>query len=215
MLSGEKMIPKFFKKTPSKIVAVGLNYRAHAKELGLETPKEPVLFIKPNTSLIGPQDYIILPKCSNRVDYEGELAVVIGKKAKDVEIKDVKNYVLGFTCLNDVTARDLQKEDGQWTRSKSFDTFCSVGPVIVKPNYIDPNNVYLITRLNKKIVQNSNTKDFVFDVWFLISYISKMMTLNEYDIITTGTPPGVGPMKHGDLIEVEIEGIGVLSNYVK
>ncbi len=206
---------KFLKKKPTKIVAVGLNYHSHAKELGMNTPHHPILFIKPTTSLIGDGDTIILPKMSERVDYEAELALVIKKKAKNVSEKDALKYVEGFTCLNDVTARDLQKLDGQWTRAKSFDTFCPVGPRLVKPGKIDPDNARIQLYLNGELKQDSSTKEFIFKVEYLISFISHVMTLNPGDIITTGTPPGIGPMKKGDVVEVKIEGIGILKNYVR
>ena len=210
------MIPNFLENKPSKIVCVGLNYHCHAKELGMNTPHHPIIFIKPLSSIIGPEDNIIYPNVSKRVDYEGELAIVIGKKAKAIKEKDVKKYVLGFTCVNDVTARDLQKLDGQWTRSKSFDTFCSVGPKIVpwKKDF-NPNNLKIQTFLNGEIKQDSNTCNFIFKVEKLVSFISEVMTLNPGDIISTGTPSGIGPMKKGDAVEVKIEKIGTLRNYVK
>ena len=203
----------FLKQKPTKIVCVGLNYHCHAKELGMNTPHHPILFIKPLTTLIGPKDFIIYPKMSKRVDYEAELAIIIKDKTKNVSKKEAMKHIEGFTCLNDVTARDLQKLDGQWTRAKGFDTFCPVGPKIVK---IDkPNNLKVQAILNGKIVQDSNTKNFIFKVEELVSFISKVMTLNPGDIIATGTPKGIGPMKRGDKIEVKIEGIGTLTNYVK
>lgn len=205
--------PSFLKHKPTKIVAVGLNYHDHAKELGLNTPRHPILFIKPTTSLIGPEDSIIYPKQSKRVDYEAELALIIKNKIKNVSIRDAKKHILGYTCLNDVTARDLQKIDGQWTRAKSFDTFCPIGPRIAQLK--NPNNVKIKLYLNGKLRQNSSTKNFIFKIEYLVSYISKIMTLNPGDIITTGTPPGIGPMKKGDKVEVGIEGIGVLRNYVR
>lgn len=208
-------IPRFLENPPTKIVAVGLNYHSHAKELGMNTPHHPILFIKPLTSIISYEETIILPKQSKRVDYEAELALVIKKKAKNIEEKDAISYVEGFTCLNDVTARDLQKLDVQWTRAKSFDTFCPIGPRLVKPNQIDPNNVKIQLYLNGELKQDSSTKEFVFKVEHLISFISKIMTLNPGDIITTGTPQGIGQMKSRDIVEVKIEGIGTLRNYVK
>jgi 2-keto-4-pentenoate hydratase/2-oxohepta-3-ene-1,7-dioic acid hydratase in catechol pathway len=176
-------------------------------------PKEPIIFIKPATALIGPGEDIIYPEMSERVDYEAELAIVVGKKCKDVSKEDALNYVGGFTCLNDVTARDLQKKDGQWTRAKGFDTFCPVGPKVVED--IDPNNVKIQSFLNGELKQDSNTSNFIFKVEEVVSFISKIMTLNSGDIIATGTPSGIGPMKKGDKIEVKIEGIGTLRNYVK
>ncbi len=209
------MLPKFLKNKPTKIVAVGLNYRNHAKELGMNTPHHPLLFIKPTTTIISDEETILLPEQSKRVDYEAELALVIKKTAKDIEEKDALKYVEGFTCLNDVTARDLQKLDTQWTRAKSFDTFCPIGPILVKPDEIDPNNVNIKLYLNGELRQDSSTKEFIFKVEYLISFISKIMTLNPGDIITTGTPPGIGPMKSGDIVEVNIGGVGTLKNYVK
>ena len=203
----------FLKQNPTKIVCVGLNYHCHAKELGMNTPHHPILFIKPLTTLIGPKDKIVYPKMSKRVDYEAELAIIIKDKTKNVSKKEAMKHIEGFTCLNDVTARDLQKLDGQWTRAKGFDTFCPIGPKIVKLD--NPNNLKIQAILNGKIVQDSNTKNFIFKVEELVSFISKVMTLNPGDIIATGTPKGIGPMKRGDKIEVKIEGIGTLTNYVK
>jgi 2-keto-4-pentenoate hydratase/2-oxohepta-3-ene-1,7-dioic acid hydratase in catechol pathway len=209
------MIPNFLKRTPTKIVAVGLNYHSHAKELGMKTPHHPIIFIKPISAIIGHEEAIVRPPMSHRVDYEAELALVIKKKCKNVSEKDALNYVEGFTCLNDVTARDLQKIDGQWTRSKSFDTFCPIGPRLVKVGKINPNNTQIQLYLNGELKQDSSTQKFIFNVEHVISFISKVMTLNPGDIITTGTPPGIGPMKKGDTVEVKIEGIGTLRNYVK
>mgnify|MGYP006294295731 CR=1 FL=1 len=206
-------IPRFLKPLPSKVVCVGLNYHNHAKELKMKTPRHPIIFMKPVSSIIGNGDGIIYPYMSKRVDYEAELAFVISKKCKDIFPEEAHKYIKGFTCLNDVTARDLQKLDGQWTRAKSFDTFCCIGPKLVKLK--EPNNVDIKCRLNGKIVQESNTSEFIFDVEEVLSFISKGMTLNKGDVVTTGTPPGVGPMKAGDNVEVSIEGIGTLKNYVK
>jgi 2-keto-4-pentenoate hydratase/2-oxohepta-3-ene-1,7-dioic acid hydratase in catechol pathway len=207
-------IPKFLKPFPSKIVAVGLNYHNHAKELGMRPPKEPVIFIKPETAIISNGEKIIYPKQSKRVDYEAELALVIGKKCKDVSKKEALSYVKGYTCLNDVTARDIQFKDSQWTRAKSFDTFCPIGPKLVWADKIDPKDTKVQLYLNGKLKQDSSTKEFIFAVDEVISFISKVMTLNKGDIITTGTPPGIGPMKRGDKVEVRIEGIGSLVNFV-
>ncbi len=198
--------------TPSKIVLVGLNYRKHAEELNMKTPREPIIFLKPTTTLTNPNEIIKYPKSSKRVDYEAELAVVIRKKAKDVKIKDVKKYILGYTCLNDVTARDLQNKDGQWSRAKSFDTFCPLGP-FVETN-VNSSNLRIKAYLNGKIKQDSSTKDFIFSVDKLISFISGVMTLLPGDIVSTGTPSGIGPMKKNDTIEIEIENIGILKNKV-
>ena len=203
----------FLKQKPTKIVLVGLNYKDHAKELKMPLPEEPILFMKPVTTLIGPGDNIIYPLQSKRVDYEAELAVVIKDKIKNIKENEVIQHIEGFTCLNDVTARDLQKKDVQWVRAKSFDTFCPIGPEIVKD--IDPNNVKIESFLNDELKQDSNTSHFIFKVEELVSFISKVMTLNPGDIIATGTPSGIGAMKKGDKIEIRIEGIGTLRNYVK
>lgn len=196
---------------PSKIVCIGLNYREHAQELKMRLPEEPILFLKPPSAVLDPGKEIIYPGSSARVDYEGELAVVIGKRCKNIAAKDFADYVLGYTCFNDVTARDLQQKDGQWTRAKSFDTFAPFGPCIGK---IDPADADIRTRVNGRVLQNSNTSDLIFDVPRLIEFISGVMTLMPGDLIATGTPPGVGPLQKGDVVEVEIEGIGVLKNSV-
>lgn len=198
---------------PSKIVAVGVNYRDHAEEMKLELPEDPVIFIKPPTAVIGPEEKIIMPQMSQRVDYEAELALVIGKQAKNVEPQDAFQYILGATCLNDVTARDLQSKDGQWTRSKSFDTFAPMGPFIVTD--ADYNNIDIELVLNGETRQKSNTSFFIANAQKMVSYISGIMTLNPGDVIATGTPSGVGPMKKGDVVEVKLQGIGVLKNYVE
>jgi 2-keto-4-pentenoate hydratase/2-oxohepta-3-ene-1,7-dioic acid hydratase in catechol pathway len=198
---------------PSKIVAVGLNYRDHAQERGKPLPDEPLLFLKPSTAVIGPQDAIIYPKMSRRVDYEGELAVVIRKRASLLGPEEtVEPYILGYTCFNDVTARDLQDKDKQFTRAKSFDTFASIGPCIVTD--LDPSALDIKTFLNGKLHQSSNTRNLIFSVPFLVRFISNIMTLLPGDVITTGTPSGIGPMLPGDAVEVHIEGIGVLANRV-
>lgn len=198
---------------PSKAVCVGLNYGDHINEMGDKRPEEPTLFIKPSSAVIGPNDYIVLPEMSARVDYEGELAVVIKDTAKNVSEKDALSYVLGYTIANDVTARDLQSKDGQWTRAKSFDTFLPLGPWIETD--LDPSNLDIITYVNGEVRQKSNTKHLIFNVPKLISFISRIMTLNPGDVILTGTPSGVGPLKSGDVVTVEIEGIGELTNRVK
>jgi len=207
---------------PVDIIAIGLNYKKHAEESGLPYPDKPVIFLKTTSSVIGPEDSIIIPEMApDEVDYEAELAIVIGKKAKNVEIDDVQDYVLGYTCSNDVSARDCQmREDQQWARGKSFDTFCPLGPWI-ETEIPDPDNCRIMSRLNGKIMQDSNTADLVFDTRELISYCSKNFTLLPGTIIMTGTPEGVGfarkpPifLKPGDVIEVEIEGIGKLTNKV-
>jgi 2-keto-4-pentenoate hydratase/2-oxohepta-3-ene-1,7-dioic acid hydratase in catechol pathway len=198
---------------PSKIVAVGINYRDHATEMKHDLPEEPVLFIKPSTAVIGPEEKIIRPQMSQRVDYEAELALVIGKLAKNVEPQNAFEYVLGATCLNDVTARDLQSKDGQWTRAKSFDTFAPMGPFIVTG--ADYNNIDIELVLNGEIKQKSNTSFFIANAQKIVSYISHIMTLNPGDVIATGTPSGVGPMEKGDIVEVRLQGIGILKNYVE
>ncbi len=197
---------------PSKIVALGLNYRDHAEEVKLPIPDKPLLFIKPSTSVIGPGEAIIYPKMSKRVDYEAELAVVIGKLAKGVSEERATDYILGYTCLNDVTARDLQPKDGQWTLSKGFDTFSPMGPWIVTD--IDPHHLDISSYLNGEKRQHSNTKNLIFGCHQLVSFISRVMTLLPGDVIATGTPSGIGPMAIGDQVEVVIEGIGSLSNHV-
>lgn len=199
---------------PGKVVAVGLNYRDHAEELGLNLPKEPVLFMKPATSVIGPLDDIIYPWQSKRVDYEAELAVVISKDCRNVRAANASDVILGYTCLNDVTARDLQEADGQWTRAKSFDTFAPIGPWI-ETGIADPHCLAITSRLNGEIKQSSNTKNLIFSVFELVEFISGIMTLNRGDVIATGTPSGIGPMNPGDEIEIELEGIGVLKNQVR
>lgn len=196
---------------PSKIICIGLNYREHANELKMKLPDEPIIFLKPPSAVLDPGKEIIYPKSSVRVDYEGELGVVIGKRCKNVAAKDYADYVLGYTCFNDVTARDLQQKDGQWTRAKSFDTFAPFGPAIAR---IDPLNADIQTHVNGETKQKSNTSDLIFDVPKLIEFVSGVMTLLPGDVIATGTPPGVGQLQKGDIVEVEIEGIGVLKNSV-
>ena len=197
---------------PPKIVAVGRNYAEHAKELGNEAPSEPIIFLKPPTAVLPPNGTIIRPPQSQRVDFEGELAIVIGKTARNVKRADWRNVVLGFTCANDVTARDLKKKDVQFTRGKSFDTFCPLGPCIETD--LDPAALSLRTRVNDQTKQDGNTRDMVFDCAFIIEFITAVMTLQAGDVILTGTPAGVGPLVSGDRVEVEIEGIGVLRNVV-
>lgn len=200
---------------PGKIVAVGKNYHDHIQELDSQLPENPILFLKPTTSLNDPEGPIILPPdtLSNRVDYEGELALVIGRTAKNVSAADAASYILGYTCLNDVTARDIQKRDGQWTRAKGFDGFAPVGPVLT--DEVDPSDLSIRTRLNGHIVQQSSTSQLIWPVNELIAFISQAMTLLPGDVVTTGTPGGIGPMKAGDLVEVSIDGIGTLRNRVE
>jgi len=198
---------------PSKIVGVGLNYKDHAIERGKPLPAEPLLFLKPPSAVIGPNEIIAYPKMSKRVDYEGELAVIIKKRAHLLDDKEgVEDYILGYACFNDVTARDLQDKDGQFTRAKSFDTFASVGPCVATD--LDTSDLRIKTFLNGKLRQSGSTKNLIFPVAFLVCYISQVMTLEPGDIITTGTPAGVGPMQAGDRVDVQIEGIGTLSNTV-
>jgi len=197
---------------PSKIVALGLNYRSHAKEVNARLPNAPLIFLKPSTAVIGPEDNIVYPASSARVDYEGELAVVIKKPAWRVSIEEALDYVLGYACFNDITARDLQYQDKQWTRAKSFNTFAAVGPWI--ETEIDPGNAVLETYLNGELRQQGNTNDLIYSVPELINFISSVMTLLPGDIIATGTPSGIGPMYPGDTVEVKIEPIGTLRNYV-
>jgi 2-keto-4-pentenoate hydratase/2-oxohepta-3-ene-1,7-dioic acid hydratase in catechol pathway len=197
---------------PTKIVAVGRNYAEHAKELGNEAPSEPIIFLKPPSALLPPNGTIVRPPQSQRVDFEGELAIVIGSTARNIAAADWRSVVLGFTCANDVTARDLQKKDVQFTRGKSFDTFLPLGPCIETD--LDPSALSLRTRVNGETKQNGNTHDVVFDCGAIIEFITSVMTLNPGDVILTGTPAGVGPLVAGDRVEVEIEGIGVLGNDV-
>ncbi|WP_322799263.1 fumarylacetoacetate hydrolase family protein [Thermoflexus sp.] len=201
---------------PSKIVAVGRNYVEHAREQEAEVPPEPLIFLKPPSAVIGPGSPIRLPPQSRQVEHEAELAVVIGRRGKNIPEHEAWAYVLGVTCGNDVTARDLQRRDGQWTRSKGFDTFCPLGPWIV--THLSPEeicNAEIICRVNGEVRQWANTREMVFSVPTLIAYISSVMTLEPGDVILTGTPAGVGPLRPGDWVEVEIQGIGVLKNPVE
>jgi len=198
---------------PSKIVCVGLNYKDHARELGMKLPGEPVIFIKPPSCVIGNDDYIIYPKGVKRLDYEAELALVVKRKARNVSEKDACKYISGYTCFNDVTARDLQKRDIQWTRAKSFDTFAPIGPRVV--GNIDPLRLDIRLYKNGILRQASNTRNLIFSPYKLLSFISHIMSLLPGDVITTGTPSGVGSMDDGDTVEVVIDGIGVLRNKVR
>ena len=198
---------------PSKIVAIGLNYSDHAQEMGSELPEEPRMFLKPHTAVIAHGEKIKYPDhMSERVDFEGELGVIIGKKAHRVSKNDAMDYVFGYTCMNDVTARDLQKKDIQFTRAKGFDTFAPMGPVI--ETELDPTSLEIRTNLNGELKQHSNTSHLIFSVPHLVSFVSHVMTLLPGDVISTGTPEGVEPMKKGDKVEVTIEGIGTLTNYI-
>ena len=197
---------------PSKIIAVGLNYKDHAEELNLPIPKEPIIFLKPPSAVIGPGEPILLPAQSNRVDYEAELAVVIKKPAKNIKPEQAKEYILGYTCFNDITARDLQAKDGQWSRAKSFDTFAPIGPWI--ETELEPGNLKIQALLNGKLVQDSSTSNLIFSVPELVSFISQIMSLFPGDVIATGTPSGIGPLSAGDEIIIRIQGIGELKNPV-
>lgn len=197
---------------PTKIVAVGKNYRAHADEMGEGQPEEPLLFLKPNTCIVGDGDDVIYPAISHRLDYEGELGVVIGKKCHAVQKGQSSEVIFGYTCLNDVTARDIQKAVSQWTRGKGFDTFCPIGPHI--ETELDAMNTTIMTRLNGELKQSSVTSLMTHDIDKLICYITECMTLLPGDIIATGTPEGIGSMQRGDIVEVEIGGIGVLRNRI-
>lgn len=199
---------------PSKIICVGLNYFDHAKELKMALPDLPIIFLKPPSSIIGDGDDIVYPANSQVLDYEAELAVVISKRCKNVLAEKAKDVILGFTCFNDVTARDLQKIDNQWTRAKSYDTFAPTGPYIIEPNKFNLCDASIRSMVNGKIRQDSNINNMIFDVPFLIEFISNIMTLEEGDIIATGTPAGVGPLHIGDIVEIEIQGIGILKNHV-
>ena len=201
--------------TPSKIVCVGRNYRDHARELGNEVPTEILIFLKPPSAVIGAREAIVIPSISQRVDFEGELGVIIGKQCRNVSEKEqVRSYIRGYVCANDVTARDLQKTDGQWTRAKGFDTFCPLGPIV--SDEIDPwAGVELETKVNGVRRQLGNTRDFIFSLDKVVRHISSTMTLYPGDVILTGTPAGVGPLESGDTVEVSIAGIGQLKNPVK
>jgi len=198
---------------PSKIVALGLNYRDHAVEFGREVPDEPLIFLKPSTSVIGPGADIVYPAMSRRVDYEAELGVVIGRPAKDVPQDQALDYILGYTCVNDVTARDLQKKDGQFTRAKGFDTFCPLGPWI-ETDLPHPGDLTVEAYVDGQRRQQGNTSDMVFDIPTLVSFISRVMTLLAGDVIATGTPAGIGPLAPGEVVEIRVEGIGALRNTV-
>ncbi|HTZ58213.1 MAG TPA: fumarylacetoacetate hydrolase family protein [Acidobacteriaceae bacterium] len=199
---------------PSKIVCVGRNYREHAAELGNEVPAEPLLFFKPPSALLSPGQAIRIPELSKRVDFEGEIAIVIGAQCSKIgPDQDPDDYIRGYTLANDVTARDLQKKDGQWTRAKGFDTFCPVGPLVT--DEVDPAaGISITTRLNGELRQDGNTRDFIFPIDHLLRYITAAMTLFPGDLILTGTPAGVAPMRSGDQVAVRVEGIGTLTNFV-
>ena len=200
--------------TPSKIVCVGRNYSEHAAELGNDVPKEPLLFLKPPSSLLAPEGAVQMPALSKRIDYEGELAIVIGRRCRNLgPDEDTRQYIRGYTIVNDVTARDIQKSDGQWTRGKGWDTFCPVGPIV--SDEIDPLHgapVTVTTRLNGEVKQHGSTADLIFPIDYLLRYITAFLTLEPGDIVPTGTPSGVGPVQPGDKVEVEVTGLGVLRN---
>jgi 2-keto-4-pentenoate hydratase/2-oxohepta-3-ene-1,7-dioic acid hydratase in catechol pathway len=201
-----------FELVPSKIIGIGVNYRAHAVEMGKGLPEEPLMFLKPRSAMIADGASIERPAGYERVDYEGELGVVIGTRTQRISRERALEAVLGFVCINDVTVRDLQKRDGQWSRAKGFDTFCPIGPRIVAG--LDPSNLRITTRVNGEVRQDSSTADLIFDVPSLIAFVSAHMTLEPGDVISTGTPSGVGNLTPGDTVAIEIEGIGVLTSSV-
>lgn len=197
---------------PSKVICIGVNYRDHAAEMQIDLPKEPLMFLKPSTTVVGPGEPIVYPKLTENLHYEGELAIIIKKEAKQIKAADADDYILGFTCAIDVTARDLQMKDGQWTRAKGFDTFCPLGPAIAAK--LDYDNLRIETRVNGEVRQDASTSQMVFTVPQLLEAVSAVMTLLPGDVILTGTPSGVGELKPGDEISVTIEGIGTLSTHV-
>ena len=199
-------------KRPGKIIGVGRNYREHAKELDNAVPTEPLLFLKPSTAILAPGAPIVRPRGWERVDFEGELGVVIGKTCRRATVADALSFVAGYTIVNDVTVRDLQKKDGQWTRAKGFDSFCPCGPFLVDD--VDPSRLRIVTRVDGVVKQDAPTSDMIFDVATIIAVASRVMTLEPGDLIATGTPKGVGPVVAGDQIEVTVEGIGPLCNTV-
>ena len=194
----------------SKVVGIGKNYAEHAREMGGEAPDEPLMFLIPNTAVVGPSDPVVMPRQSNEVHYEGELAVVISRMCKDVPVERAGEVIFGYTCANDVTARDLQRSDGQWARSKGFDSFCPLGPWI--ETELDTGDLSIVTRRDGEVVQDGTTADMIHSVAVLVAHVSAAFTLLPGDVILTGTPAGVGPVVHGQRVEVEIEGIGILSN---
>jgi 2-keto-4-pentenoate hydratase/2-oxohepta-3-ene-1,7-dioic acid hydratase in catechol pathway len=210
-LSQVRLLPPCW---PSKIVCVGRNYEEHAKELGNLAPAEPVIFLKPPSALNAHRDPIVLPPSSQRVDYEGEIGVVIGRRARNVPPERAHEYILGYTCVNDVTARDLQKKDVQWTRAKGFDTFCPVGPWIVPAAEVSLDQLRLRTWVNGDLKQQATPAEMIFSVARILAFVSEVMTLEPGDLITTGTPAGVGPLSPGAEVKIEIEGVGVLENRV-
>lgn len=209
---GARILPP---SNPTKIVCVGRNYREHAKELGNEVPPEPLIFLKPPSSLIGDGDAIVYPAISERVDYEGELGVIIGRSCRRLRAGEAWDVIAGFTCVNDVTARDLQKKDGQWTRGKGFDTFCAAGPWMVPRDEVRSEDLRVRTYLDGELKQDGTVRDMLFDLDAILTYVAQFMTLEPGDLIATGTPSGVGPMKPGSTVSVDIAGIGVLRNTVR
>jgi 2-keto-4-pentenoate hydratase/2-oxohepta-3-ene-1,7-dioic acid hydratase in catechol pathway len=207
--AGARLLPPC---APSKIVCVGRNYVEHAKEFNSPVPTEPLIFLKPPSTLLGSGGAIVLPKASERVDYEGELGVVIGKRARYVKSADAPSYILGYTCVNDVSARDFQRKDSQWTRGKGFDTFCAVGPCIVPREEVDLKSLRVRTFLDGEKKQDAPVTDMLFDLNVIIEFVSAFMTLEPGDLIATGTPSGVGPLQPGSNIRIDIEGVGVLEN---
>jgi 2-keto-4-pentenoate hydratase/2-oxohepta-3-ene-1,7-dioic acid hydratase in catechol pathway len=199
---------------PGKIVCVGRNYAAHARELGNPMPERPLLFLKPPSAVIGDGDAIVLPAASHQVEHEGEIGIVIGTRLRQADERTARAGIAGLACVNDVTARDLQKTDGQWTRAKGFDTFCPVGPVVPIGSDRDLGALEVICRVNGEVRQHGHVADMAFPIPFLLSYISSIMTLEPGDLVVTGTPEGVGPLRAGDVVEVEIPGVSVLRNPV-
>ena len=198
--------------SPSKIVCLGLNYRSHAAETGFPIPEVPLIFLKPPTAVIGPGEHIILPRGTRRTDYEGELGVVMGRRAKGVSAKEASQYILGYTCFNDVTERHNQKDDGQWTRAKGYDTFAPLGPCI--ETEVSPADLKIETYLNGELRQSGRTSDLIFSVPRIVSFISEVMTLLPGDVIATGTPSGISGLRAGDVVEIRVESIGSLRNPV-
>jgi 2-keto-4-pentenoate hydratase/2-oxohepta-3-ene-1,7-dioic acid hydratase in catechol pathway len=210
-LSAVRLLPPVL---PSKIVCVGRNYVDHAKELGNDVPTEPLIFLKPPSSLITDGDNIVYPPQSSRVDFEGEIGVIIGRRGRNIPAEKAMDHIFGYTCVNDVTARDLQKKDGQWTRGKGFDTFCAVGPWMVAKEEFDLDKTILRTRLNGEVRQEGTAAQMIFNLGAILAYVSSFLTLEPGDLIATGTPAGVGPMQPGDQVSIEIEGLGTLTNTV-
>lgn len=210
-LSAVRLLPP---SMPSKIVCVGRNYQEHAKELGNPVPAEPIIFFKPPSALIATGDAIVFPSISEHLSYEGELGLVIGSRARHLKASDAEKYVFGYTCINDVTARDLQKKDGQWTRGKGFDTFCPVGPWIVPRSEVEFDQLRVRTYVDGERKQDGSVLDMIFPVPLIIEYITRFLTLEPGDLVATGTPPGVGSLRVGSVVRVEVDGIGAIENPV-